>query len=145
MIAIVQRVSQATVTIDGKITGAIESGLHVLAAVEKEDTTKDLDYIATKLATIRIFPNGEKSYDLDVKQIGGAILLVSNFTVAADTSQSRRPSLSNAASPDVARILFADFVERVRSQGIPVETGEFGADMTIESVNEGPTTFILRS
>ena len=145
MITIVQRVSEAKVTVDGEIVGAIGPGILALAAVVKGDTDKDIDWTAAKLAGLRIFRSEGKHFDKDVKEVGGSILLVSNFTVSASTRQGRRPSLDRAAEPAVAEAMFAKLVEATRAQGVPVETGKFAADMKISLVNDGPATFILDS
>jgi len=141
----VQRVTEARVVVEGRIVGEIGPGLMVLAAVEAEDATGDVEWTAAKLAGLRVFRNGEKHFDLDVKQVGGGILLVSNFTVAGETRKGRRPSLDNAASPERGRALFDQLVEALRRQGVLVATGEFGADMRVSLVNDGPVTFLVRS
>jgi D-tyrosyl-tRNA(Tyr) deacylase len=145
MIAVVQRVSEARVVVDGRTVGEIANGLVVLAAVERDDTDADIEWTAGKLAALRIFRNGDKHFDLDVKQVGGAILLVSNFTVAAETRKGRRPSLDGAASPEQGRRMFDQLVEAVRRFGIAVAIGEFGADMGVSLVNDGPATFLVKS
>jgi len=145
MIAIVQRVTSAKVTVANEIVGQIERGMLVLASVEVTDTDAEMLWTAAKLAGLRIFQNADKYFDHDVKQINGSILLVSNFTVAAETSKGRRPGLSNAAPPELARGLFDKLVEAVKAQGVPVQTGRFGAEMAVELVNDGPATFIIRS
>jgi D-tyrosyl-tRNA(Tyr) deacylase len=145
MIAVVQRVSEARVTVDGRTVGEIGPGLMVLAAVEKNDTTADIEWTASKLVSLRIFRNGDKHFDLDVKQVGGALLLVSNFTVAAETSKGRRPSLQGAAPPEKGRELFDLFVAAVKRLGVEVQTGEFGADMKVSLTNDGPVTFLVQS
>ena len=145
MICIIQRVSKAHVSIANELIGQTHKGLVVLGAIHADDTSADLEWIAAKIVTLRIFPNGEKHFDLDVKQVGGSILLVSNFTVAGDTRKGRRPSLDGAASPDVASKMFEQFVQAVRNQGVEVQTGRFGADMEVHLVNDGPVTFILDS
>ena len=147
MITIVQRVSEAEVTVAGEVVGAIGPGILALAAVVKGDTEQDIGWTAAKLAVLRVFrsDDGEKHFDRDVKETGGSILLVSNFTVAASTRQGRRPSLDRAAEPAVAEVMFAKLVEATRAQGVPVETGRFAADMKISLVNDGPATFILDS
>src|SRR5205085_4413274 len=109
------------------------------------DTVEHLEWVARKLVGLRIFRNGEKHFDLDVAQVGGAVLLVSQFTLAADTRQGRRPSLSGAEEPAVAERMFEQFVQLVRAQGVRAETGRFGADMKVSLVNEGPATFLLDS
>jgi len=145
MIAIVQRVLEARVRVADRIVGEIGPGMAVLAAVHKTDTADDISWTAQKLAGLRIFRNADRHFDLDVRQINGSILLVSNFTVAAATRQGRRPSLDAAADPATGRKLFDDLVAAVKSQGVPVATGEFGADMRVEIVNDGPVTFIVDS
>ena len=145
MIAVVQRVHSAKVDVDGETVGKIEQGLLALVAIEPTDTQKEIDWMALKLTQLRIFPNAEKSFDLDVRQINGGILLVSNFTVAADARKGRRPSLDGAAPPELGKILFDQLVQAVRAQNIPTETGKFGAHMDITLVNDGPITLILRT
>lgn len=145
MIAVVQRVTRARVDVDGTAAGIIDSGLLVLAAVENGDGDAQVDWMARKIVGLRVFRNGDKHFDLDVAQAGGAVLLVSNFTVAADTRKGRRPSLDAAADPDDAAILFDRLVRAVRELGVRVETGVFGGDMKVTLTNDGPATFILRS
>lgn len=147
MIAVVQRVSHARVTVHGSTVGEIDRGLLVLAAIHADDTPADLQWTAAKLTTLRLFPNADKPLDLDVQTIHGGILLVSNFTVAADTRKGRRPSLDLAAPPAVAKTLFDDFVAAVRKEAphTPVATGQFGADMQVTLTNDGPVTILLDS
>jgi D-tyrosyl-tRNA(Tyr) deacylase len=146
MIAVVQRVTEAKVEVDGAIVGQIGLGLVVLLSVEKDDTQADMHWMAGKLATLRIFPEGEKAYDRSVRDIGGAVLLISNFTVSADTSEGRRPSLSRAASPEQAQPLFDALVFALREmQNVEVATGQFRAMMKVTIVNDGPSTFIVRT
>ena len=147
MIAVVQRVLEAKVVVEGRAVGEIGQGLVVLASVEKDDTEADIEWTAAKLATLRIFrsQDGEKHFDQDVKQVGGAILLVSNFTVSGETKKGRRPSLERAAEPKRGRELFSFLVEAVKGQGVSVATGEFGADMKVSLTNDGPVTFVVNS
>ncbi len=145
MIAIVQRVTRASVTVEGRLITQIGPGLLVLAAVEAADTDAELHWTANKLATLRIFRNADKHFDLDLLQTKGQMLLVSNFTLAAETAKGRRPSLSSAAPPERARELFDKLVAAVRALGIPALTGEFGAHMLVELANDGPATFIVES
>lgn len=151
MICVVQRVTQASVTVGQNIVGQIGRGMLVLAAVHRDDTDADIAFTAGKLTSLRIFPSpagaGEeaKNFDRDVREIGGAILLVSNFTVAAATRHGRRPSLDAAASPDAGRLLFDRLVATVRQGGVKVETGEFGAEMRVSLENDGPVTFLVDS
>jgi D-tyrosyl-tRNA(Tyr) deacylase len=147
MITIVQRVLEASVAVDGEIVGAIGPGMLALAAVCTGDGDKEIEWTAAKLAGLRIFrdTSGQKHFDRDVREIGGSILLVSNFTVAAATRQGRRPSLDRAAQPAVAEAMFVRLIDAVRRQNVPVETGRFAADMKVSLVNDGPVTFILDS
>jgi D-tyrosyl-tRNA(Tyr) deacylase len=145
MICIAQRVCEAKVVVDGHTVGEIGQGLLVLAAVVHDDTEADAQWLAGKLVGLRIFRNGEKHFDLDVKQVGGSILLVSNFTVAAETRRGRRPSLDRAAAPEIGERLFDQLVEAVKALGVPVATGRFGANMQVHLVNDGPATFIVET
>jgi D-tyrosyl-tRNA(Tyr) deacylase len=145
MIAVVQRVTEARVSVGDKTVGEIGRGMLVLAAVEKEDAPADVEWVANKLLTLRIFQNGEKNFDLDVIQTGGSILLVSNFTVAGETRKGRRPGLEGAAPPEKGRELFDHFVEAVKRSGVTVATGEFGADMKVSLTNDGPVTFLVQT
>jgi D-tyrosyl-tRNA(Tyr) deacylase len=145
MIAVVQRVTEAEVLVAGASVGRIGPGLVALVAVDVEDTAADISWMAGKLATLRIFRNAEKHFDLSVAQIQGSILLVSNFTVAAETRHGRRPSFDQAAPPEPGRRLFDDLVRAVSDRGIPTATGQFGEDMKVSLVNDGPATFIVNS
>lgn len=145
MIAVVQRVIEAEVVVDGASVGRIGPGLVALVAIDAEDTADDVSWMAGKLATLRIFRNAEKHFDLSVAQIQGSILLVSNFTVAAETRHGRRPSFDQAAPPEIGRQLFEDLLRAVAEQGVSVATGQFGADMKVSLVNDGPATFIVNS
>ena len=145
MIAVVQRVTEARVAVGGRVVGEIAGGLAALVAVHATDTPADVAWVAGKLVGLRVFRQGGKHFDADVRQAGGGVLLVSNFTVAAATRQGRRPSFDAAAPPEKGRALFDALVEAVRAQGVPVATGEFGADMTVSVVNDGPATFIVDS
>ena len=145
MIAVVQRVLSGKVLVAGRTVGEIARGMVVLAAVHADDSEEDGKWVAGKIAGLRIFAEGEKNFELDVRQIGGGILLVSNFTVAAETRSGRRPSLSGAAGPEKGRELFEKFVAAVKAEGVTVATGEFGADMRVEIVNDGPVTMVVDS
>jgi D-tyrosyl-tRNA(Tyr) deacylase len=148
MISVIQRVLEARVEVDGRVVGEIGRGLVSLTAVHAQDTDADLKKTAEKLLQLRVFPNGEKAFDLDVTQIvseagdAGGLLVVSNFTVAADTTGGRRPALHPAASPAVAREKFDELLSLLRSRYSRVETGVFGADMKVTIVNDGPVTLI---
>jgi D-tyrosyl-tRNA(Tyr) deacylase len=145
MIAIVQRVTEAAVTVEGETVGQIGRGLVALVAVTKTDTTAEADWLAAKLVALRVFRAGGKHFEADVTQVGGSILLVSNFTVSAKTKKGRRPSLDAAAEPAKAQALFDYLVGVVRKLNVSVATGRFGADMRVSLTNEGPATFILDS
>lgn len=145
MIAVVQRVTAARVTVNGVVIGEIGHGLCVLTAIVRNDTEIDLRWIAAKLVALRIFPNGEKAYDLSVADVNGGVLVVSNFTVAATTASGRRPGFDNAMSPAAAKPMFDRFVELVREARITVATGAFGADMNVAIENDGPLTLIIDS
>ncbi len=145
MIAVVQRVTEAAVVVESETVGRIGPGLLVLAAVHRTDTPADAAWTAGKLAGLRVFRNGDKYFDADVKGVGGSILLVSNFTVAAATREGRRPSFSAAAEADRGRELFDQLVDAIRLLGVAVETGRFGADMLVSLVNDGPVTVIVDS
>jgi D-tyrosyl-tRNA(Tyr) deacylase len=145
VIAVVQRVISGRVTVHGRVVGEIGNGLVVLASVERNDTDDQIRWMAEKLVGLRIFrsADGDKHFDQDVKQVGGSILLISNFTVAAATRKGRRPSLDGAAAPEAGRVMFERFVDVVKSLGVPVATGEFGANMIVSIENDGPATFIV--
>jgi D-aminoacyl-tRNA deacylase len=148
MIAIVQRVTNASVVVDGRTTGEITEGLLALVAVENGDGEAQIEWMSRKLLGLRVFRDGDKHFDKDLSEISGGILLVSNFTVAAETRKGRRPSLDNAAAPGVAGETFARFVERVRrdaGDAVNVQTGVFGGDMKVSLTNDGPATFIVRT
>ena len=147
MKSVIQRVRHASVTVDGRTVGQIGDGMLALVAVVKGDTTAQVRWMADKLVQMRIFRNveGDKHFDLDVRQAGGAVLLVSRFTLAADTRRGRRPGFDPAAAPDEARRLFDELVATVAAKGIVVATGEFGASMEVSLLNDGPATFILDS
>ena len=145
MIAVIQRVTSARVVVDGQTVGQIGRGLCILCAVQKDDTDKDLQWMADKVATMRVFPEGDKNFHLDVKQAGGGVLLISNFTVAAITNQGRRPTLERAADPETARVMFEKLLAKVRDLGIDVQTGQFREHMDVSIENDGPITFIVDS
>jgi D-tyrosyl-tRNA(Tyr) deacylase len=147
MIAVLQRVLEANVVVDGKIVGRIGPGILALVAVAQEDTQDDVKWLANKLASIRMFrsADGQKHFELDVREVNGSILLVSQFTLAAQTKKGRRPSFEKAAAPEVGRKLFDDLVKAVGELKIPTATGQFAADMKVSLTNDGPVTFILES
>lgn len=145
MRAVVQRVTEASVTVEGKTVGSIGSGLMVLLGVEQGDTEKDGAYLAEKLAGLRIFEDDHEKMNLSVQQVGGSILLVSQFTLLGDVRHGKRPSFTQAAPPREADDLYEDLADRLRQKGIPVETGQFQAHMEVSLVNDGPVTILLDS
>lgn len=145
MKTILQRVRSASVTVNEKVVGAIQSGLCVFVGIEPTDTPADLEFMAKKLATLRIFSDATGKMNLSVLDTDGAILLISQFTLLADCTTGRRPSFTGAGSAEQANALFNQFVDLVRAQNIIVQTGLFGADMLVHIQNDGPATFILES
>lgn len=145
MRAVVQRVSRASVAVGGQIVGQIGTGLLVLLGVAPDDTASDVSWLADKVAGLRVFRDAEGKMNRSVTDVGGAILVVSQFTLYADCSKGRRPSFVGAARPETAIPLYEAFVHELRALGIPVQTGAFGADMDVELVNQGPVTLIIDS
>jgi D-tyrosyl-tRNA(Tyr) deacylase len=143
--AVVQRVSSASVKVEDEISGAIERGLLVLVGVARDDTEDDADIIAAKIAGLRIFNDDTGAMNLSVDEVAGAILAVSQFTLYGDARKGRRPSFIDAAAGAQALPLFERVVERMRREGLSVETGIFGATMQVSLVNEGPVTILLDS
>lgn len=145
MRAVVQRVTSAAVTVDSRVVGAISHGLLVLVGVEKDDAAEDGRYIAAKIADLRVFEDDARRMNRSVAEVGGAVLVVSQFTLAGDCRKGRRPSFDGAAAPDVARPLYENIVLELRGRGLRVATGEFQAQMEVALVNHGPVTFLLDS
>jgi D-tyrosyl-tRNA(Tyr) deacylase len=145
MRTVIQRVSRAQVAIAGEIVGRIGRGLLVLLGVGQADSEADADYLADKIAGLRIFEDESGKMNVDLASIGGQILVVSQFTLYGDVRRGKRPSFDAAAPPDHARQLYEYFVDRIRAIGIPCETGRFQEMMRVESVNEGPVTILLDS
>jgi D-aminoacyl-tRNA deacylase len=143
MRAVVQRVSQARVQIDGEVVGEIGLGLLVLLGITHEDTPEHTEWLADKIVGLRIFEDDAGKMNRDVIEVGGAILVVSQFTLYGDASKGRRPSFIGAARPEVAIPLYEKFIALLRERGLRVETGEFGAMMDVELVNDGPVTLWL--
>lgn len=143
MIALIQRVSQAEVRVRTAVAGAIDRGVLAFIGVQREDTESDADRLLERLLSYRIFPDDLGRMNLDVRAIGGGLLLVSQFTLAADTRSGTRPGFSTAAAPERARQLFDFLVTQARAAHPTVATGEFGADMQVSLVNDGPVTFWL--
>ncbi len=142
MRAVVTRVNSASVTIDGQVEGAIEKGFLILLGVGPEDTEAVCDKLAEKICNLRIFEDENGKMNLNLEQTGGALLVVSQFTLYADTS-SRRPGFSHAAKPDLAVPLYERFMDQCRRRGFQVEHGQFGADMQVASINDGPVTILF--
>ncbi len=150
MRAVLQRVRHARVEVDDRVVGAIGAGLLVLVGVERGDGPDDVAHIAGKIRDLRIFDDdggddGKVRMNRAVGDIGGAVLVVSQFTLAADCRKGRRPSFDHAAAPDEARRLYEEVVAALRAAGLPVETGEFQAQMRVTLENDGPVTFVLES
>lgn len=143
MRAVVQRVMSASVTVDGRIVGACGPGLLVLLGVADGDGPVEAERLAGKVARLRLFENADGRLDRSVLDAGGEVLVVSQFTLIADTSKGNRPSFSGAARPEVAEPLVQHFCDVLRALGVPVETGRFGARMAVELVNDGPVTIVL--
>lgn len=145
MRALVQRVSQASVSVDGETLGQIGPGLVILVCAMQGDSEPHADTLATKIAKLRIFKDENGKMNRSLTDIGGAALIVSQFTLAADTSRGNRPGFSTAAPPDEGERLYHHFTTRMQSHGIPTANGRFGADMQVSLVNDGPVTIWLES
>jgi D-tyrosyl-tRNA(Tyr) deacylase len=143
MRAVVQRVSQALVMVDEQVVGRIERGLMILLGVKTDDTEAKAQWLAHKIAGLRIFSDDEGKFNLSVQDVEGSALVVSQFTLYGDVRKGRRPSFTDAASPDTAEPLVTRFVEFLRAEGLTVESGVFGAIMQVEIHNDGPVTLIL--
>jgi D-tyrosyl-tRNA(Tyr) deacylase len=140
MRALIQRVSEASVTVDGEVLGEIGAGLLILICAMQGDTEAEADRLAAKIAKLRIFKDDEGRMNRSVLDIGGSALVVSQFTLAADTSRGNRPGFSTAAAPEDGNRLYEYFADQVTAQGIPVAKGRFGADMKVRLLNDGPVT-----
>lgn len=145
MRAVVQRVSTASVTVDGEVVSSIGPGLLVLAAVGKGDNQQQVDYLANKLCELRIFEDASGKMNLNVRQVEGAILLVSQFTLFGDARKGNRPSFDSAELPDPARLLFNSLAAAIDKIGVPVSTGKFRAHMQVHLINDGPITILIDS
>lgn len=145
MRAVVQRVTNADVKIDGRVNGKIDDGLLVLLGVGNGDTEEDMKYIADKIIKLRIFSDENDKMNLSLEDVGGSMLVISQFTLYGDCSHVRRPYFGNAMEPVTANEMYEKFVAYIKEQGIHTETGEFGADMKVSLTNDGPVTIILES
>jgi D-tyrosyl-tRNA(Tyr) deacylase len=145
MRALVQRVQSAAVHVEGQLIGAIEQGLLVFLGVTRTDEHQDLEYLVGKVARLRIFPDEAGKMNRSIADVGGSILVVSQFTLYGDTRRGNRPGFDQAARPELANSLYEQFCAALRSQGIPVATGQFAADMQVSLVNDGPVTLMIDS
>jgi D-aminoacyl-tRNA deacylase len=143
--AVVQRVSRASVEVDGRVVGAIGLGLTVLIGVSASDAEADADYLAEKIAGLRIFEDSDGKMNRSVADVGGAVLAVSQFTLCGDVRRGKRPSFDSAARPERARELYDYFVAQIRLRGVSCETGQFQAMMSVSLSNQGPVTLLLDS
>ncbi len=145
MRAVIQRVSEASVVSDGTLTGKIEKGLMILLGVREGDTKADAEALAEKISKLRIFSDENDKLNLSLKDVGGAALVVSNFTLMADYKKGNRPSYTDSAAPDVANELYEYFISQMKSREIHTESGVFGADMKVSILNDGPITIVMDS
>jgi D-tyrosyl-tRNA(Tyr) deacylase len=143
--AVIQRVSRGGVSVDGKVIGSIRQGFVILLGVADGDGQEDAFYLADKITNLRIFEDAGGKMNRSIGDIGGSMLVISQFTLLADCRKGRRPSFGRAARPDEAEALYTDFSDRVRANGIPVTTGQFGAYMAVSIENDGPVTIIIDS
>lgn len=146
MRALIQRVSSAKVVIEGEISGEIERGILVLLGITHEDSSRDIDWLIRKITQLRIFTDQDGKMNLSVQDVQGGLLVISQFTLFADSKKGNRPSYTNSARPEIAIPLYNQFLEQLRKQfDGPVETGRFGADMKVSLLNDGPVTIMLDS
>lgn len=145
MRAVIQRVSKASVSVDEEVVGRIAKGYLVLLGVGLDDTEQDVDYMVKKIAGLRVFNDGDGNFNLALDDVGGELLVVSQFTLHGDSRKGRRPSFIHAARPETAIPLYESVVAKLRGMGYRVETGRFGEHMEVASVNDGPVTILLDS
>jgi len=143
MRVVLQRVTRASVTIDGQVAGAIERGFCLLVGFTHGDTPAEGEWMAEKIVGLRVFSDAEGKMNLALADVGGALLVISQFTLYGDAAKGRRPSFIDAARPEIAIPLYEAFLQALRSKGVRVESGEFGADMLVEIHNDGPVTLVL--
>jgi len=141
MIGLIQRVSEASVTVDNEITGKIGHGLLLLLGVEKHDGSAEIEKMANKISNYRLFSDQDGKMNLNVQQVKGQVLVVSQFTLVADTQKGNRPGFSRGASPEHGKAIYLQFIQALKNKGLPVETGQFGSDMKVALINDGPVTF----
>ena len=145
MISVIQRCSWGKVTVADKVVGEIENGLVILLGVQKDDTEQDADFLVKKISGLRIFADENDKMNLSIKDVSGSALVISQFTLCGDTKKGRRPSFIHAAPPEEGNRLYEYFMSELEKEGVPVQSGEFGAMMAVELVNDGPVTFVLNS
>jgi len=143
--AVVQRVSSASVAVDGLVVGAIETGLLVFVGVADDDGPADIDYVASKVTGLRVFHDDDGRMNRSVSEVGGSLLVVSQFTLLGDVRRGRRPAFDGAAPPSTARVLYDALLSRLLASGLTVMSGQFQADMKVSLVNDGPVTILLDS
>lgn len=143
MKVVIQRVKSSSVSVAGEIVGEINQGLLILLGITHDDTKDQCDWLANKVINMRIFSDSEDKLNLSVKDIAGSILLISQFTLYAEAEKGNRPSFTSAARPEIAKPLYEHFIDKLKANGIQVESGIFGADMQVELINDGPITIIL--
>ena len=145
MIAVIQRAKSGSVSVDEKIISQIKLGFVILLGVSDEDDETDADYLAGKISHLRVFDDKDKKMNLSIQDVKGSALVISQFTLCADTHKGRRPSFIHAASPEKGNTLYEYFIAQIENNSVPVESGEFGAMMNVNLINEGPVTFVLDS
>ena len=142
---VVQRVKNCSVKVNNKILGQIDYGLLGYLGVEKNDTNKDLDYLVKKLLGLRVFDDGKRVMNLSISDIKGSIMIISQFTLCADTRKGNRPSYNNAEKPDIAKSVYLDFIKKLKESELNIQNGKFQAEMEVLYINEGPVTILLDS
>ena len=145
MIAVIQRCLNSSVEVAGDTVGSIKNGLVIFLGILKEDNLDDVEYLVKKINTIRIFSDNEGKMNLSLKEVGGSVLIISQFTLCANMSSGRRPSFTKAKSPDESKILYEKFILLFKKCGVNVQTGQFGKFMNVKIINNGPSTFIFNS
>ena len=145
MKAVIQRVSRGKVTIENQVHGEIGRGFVVLLGVAKDDTKEDMDYLVKKISGLRVFEDSEDKMNLALKDVNGELLIISQFTLFANTKKGNRPSFIDAGLPEPSKAFYLEFIQAFRSLGFKVAEGEFGADMAVELVNDGPVTILIDS
>lgn len=145
MIAVIQRVSSSSVTVEGKVVGEIGQGLNILLGVKKGDKQEDISKLVNKIVNLRIFADGDGKMNLSLLDVKGEALIISQFTLAGNVKKGRRPSFDSSEKPDIAKAMYEQFVKEFESLGVHTQTGEFGAHMDVDIHNDGPVTFIIDS